>query len=161
VNSDDHSSGELLILGMPVVVVVLVWLITAVIAGIVAPSDRRGTFFVLTLLLFGPVGIALALIAQPRATASPRPLAPGRIRYVCPCCGADADLVPSTTDYQCWRCGEQHRVDHRPALEETGSPKTFSKEWWWNVLIYHRPGGAPHVVRDVREWLNEDRGGDR
>jgi hypothetical protein len=45
--------------------ILVVWLLIAVAACIVAP-DRRGTFFVMPLLFLGPLGLAAALIAQPR-----------------------------------------------------------------------------------------------
>jgi hypothetical protein len=45
---------------------VLLWILIAVMALAVAPSDRPWSFFWCTLLLLGPFGVAMALIAQPR-----------------------------------------------------------------------------------------------
>ena len=144
-----NDSGGLAILGIPLIVIILIWLGTAVVAGAVAPADRRNTFFLVTLLLLGPVGIALALIANPRepityVQLAPRPLAAGRVRYYCPRCGADVDLLPSAAGYVCWRCSAE--IDFEPTppspstppLPSTSSPpprspappSIFSKDYW-------------------------------
>jgi hypothetical protein len=49
-------------------IAVLIWILTAVVACIVAPDDRPWSFFWCTLLLLGPLGVALALIAPSRPT---------------------------------------------------------------------------------------------
>jgi hypothetical protein len=53
-----------------VTVAAILWLlIFPMIAGLVAPNDRRWEFFFLTLfILWGPFGIACAAIANPRTT---------------------------------------------------------------------------------------------
>jgi hypothetical protein len=50
---------------------ILLLLVFPLIAAVVAPDDRRGTFFLLTLLILpGPIGVALAAIANPRTIES-------------------------------------------------------------------------------------------
>ncbi|KAA0093691.1 hypothetical protein CIW49_27000 [Mycolicibacterium sp. P1-18] len=44
----------------------VVWLLIALLAAVVAPDDRASHFFWCTFLLLGPVGVAIALLAQPR-----------------------------------------------------------------------------------------------
>lgn len=72
----DHNTNDMLAwLGqLSVVLLVLIalgfvffWLLIATIALWVAPEDRPWHFFWCTFFLFGPLGVALALIAQPRA----------------------------------------------------------------------------------------------
>jgi hypothetical protein len=53
--TSDPNTGQLFILGFPLVAFVLIWLLAALVAAGVAPADPRGTFFILTLLLFGPL----------------------------------------------------------------------------------------------------------
>jgi hypothetical protein len=43
----------------------IVWLLIAFLACAVAPDDRPWHFFWCTFLLLGPVGVAVALLAQP------------------------------------------------------------------------------------------------
>jgi DNA-directed RNA polymerase subunit RPC12/RpoP len=133
-----NDSGAITILGLPLMVIIVIWLGTAIIAAGVAP-DRRTTFFVLTLFLFGPLGIALALIANPRTPPpityvewAPRPLAAGRTRHYCPRCGADIDLLPSATEFDCWRCGAKVKADETqpPPRTPPASPSLFSKDYW-------------------------------
>jgi hypothetical protein len=45
---------------------VLLWVVIAIVAAVVAPDDRPWSFFWCTLLLLGPLGIVLALIAPAR-----------------------------------------------------------------------------------------------
>lgn len=44
----------------------IVWLLIALLACAVAPDDRPWSFFWCTFLLLGPLGVAVALLAQPR-----------------------------------------------------------------------------------------------
>jgi hypothetical protein len=44
----------------------IVWLLIAFLACAVAPDDRPWSFFWCTFLLLGPVGVVVALLAQPR-----------------------------------------------------------------------------------------------
>ena len=66
--SNDSSPGIFLVLVM-FFVGVLIWFLIAYAAAALAPSDRSWTFFWLTLLLFGPLGIILAVVASPRDPA--------------------------------------------------------------------------------------------
>ncbi len=59
------NSGSF-ILGLPFAVVFVLWIVCGVVAAVVAPWDRRMTFFLITLFFLGPIGIAAAAIAQPR-----------------------------------------------------------------------------------------------
>jgi hypothetical protein len=119
------------IVGIPVAVVLFLWLLVAVVASLVAPDDRRWTFFWITLFFLGPLGIAAAAIAQPRtplyvALAS-RPRAKERQRHVCPRCGADSDLPKGAVAFDCWRCSEHVELE---------APQAFQapKEPWWSFM---------------------------
>lgn len=62
--------------GVGILVLLAIWLLLfPTVAAVVAPDDRRWTFFWITLFFLGPFGIAAAAIAQPRpprfVTASP------------------------------------------------------------------------------------------
>ena len=46
--------------------VFIIWLLMAFLAAAVAPDDRPWSFFWCTFLLLGPLGVAVALLAQPR-----------------------------------------------------------------------------------------------
>jgi hypothetical protein len=111
----DNDSGSYFgfgSLGGLLFAVVVIFVMLAAVASALAPSDRRWTFFWLTIFL-GPLGIVLAVVASPRDPAyfapRPRPVAPGRNGFTCPRCGADNDIPDNDTEYSCWRCGE-HRV---------------------------------------------------
>ena len=100
-----------------------VWIGTAIAASNLAPDDRSSNFFWATLLVLGPLGLAAALIAQPRETApTRRPTASGRRRFICPRCGAENDIPESATSYDCWRCSEHRTV--QAAAKETKPAKT-------------------------------------
>jgi DNA-directed RNA polymerase subunit RPC12/RpoP len=107
-------------LGFVAFLLILVFLgVCGVIAWLVAPDDRKWTFFWLTVLLFGPLGILAASVASPRdpsnlaaavadhvELARIRPRAKGRTRYWCSRCGAQSDLLEFKNS-ECWRCGEK------------------------------------------------------
>jgi hypothetical protein len=59
----DFVAGSFLFFAAAVFVV---WLLIAMLAALVAPDDRVWHFFWCTLLLLGPLGVAVALLAQPR-----------------------------------------------------------------------------------------------
>jgi hypothetical protein len=68
-------------------VLVVMWLVLGGIAALVAPDDRRLTFFWLTFLLLGPLGVHAAAIASPRDPAfapSLRPVSPPRSKPALP-----------------------------------------------------------------------------
>jgi DNA-directed RNA polymerase subunit RPC12/RpoP len=99
--------------------VIGVWIGTAVAASRLAP-DRSSHFFWATLLVLGRIGIAAALVAQPRDTAPPRrPTAPGRRRFICPRCGADNDIPESDRSYDCWRCSDHRKVEQPKKVTPT------------------------------------------
>jgi hypothetical protein len=86
--TNDSSPGVLLVLVM-FFVGLLIWFLIAYVAAALAPSDRSWTFFWLTLPLFGPLGIVLAVVASPRDPAYFAPsVAAG---YTCPQCRAEND----------------------------------------------------------------------
>ena len=51
---------------MILIFAVSMWLATAVAAAVVAPRDRPWSFFWCTLLLLGPLGVVLGLVAPAR-----------------------------------------------------------------------------------------------
>jgi DNA-directed RNA polymerase subunit RPC12/RpoP len=89
---------------------IVTWLVLAVVASLVAPADRSGTFFWTTLLFLGPLGLMAALIAQPRPRVQWRPLADGRRRIVCVRCWAEQDVLKTEAEFRCWQCGEVKHV---------------------------------------------------
>ncbi|MBP2450519.1 hypothetical protein [Mycolicibacterium lutetiense] len=104
-----------------VLVIVSVWLIPAIVAGLIA--DRRGRsgigFALATFFFLGPLGVGVALLATRGEldgapwSAARRKLAQGRRRYLCDRCGAINDIAVETvaTDAECWRCGEHWNVE--------------------------------------------------
>lgn len=52
-------------------VAIYTWVISAVLAYIVAPRTRRIEFVVITVLVLGPLGVGFAAIAQPREQHDP------------------------------------------------------------------------------------------
>jgi DNA-directed RNA polymerase subunit RPC12/RpoP len=96
---------------LELVIILVVWLICAGVAWTLAP-DRYMTFFLVTLLILGPLGVAAALIAQPRDAVPPRrSVAAGRRRFVCPRCAAENDIPENDESYNCWRCSERRKVE--------------------------------------------------
>jgi DNA-directed RNA polymerase subunit RPC12/RpoP len=101
-------------------IVFFVWLVCGWVAQAVAP-DRHTTFFWVTFLILGPLGVAAALIAQPDQTLTRRPVAAGRRRFICPRCGAGNDIPENDESYNCWRCSERRKVE--PPKKPTPSAK--------------------------------------
>ena len=102
-----RMNNDAYILGLPFVVVFVLWIVLALVAAWVAPADRRVTFFLLTAFFLGPIGLAAASIAQPRtAPQNMHNPAPGRTRYICPRCRATTD-VPDGENFECWRCHQR------------------------------------------------------
>lgn len=93
-----------------VVLAVLLWMVFfgffAAIAALVAPPGRRVVFFVLTFFFFGPLGIALAVIANPR---DPKPPAGFYARF-CHRCAARNVVGDDADRFVCWRCKRDHGV---------------------------------------------------
>jgi DNA-directed RNA polymerase subunit RPC12/RpoP len=111
-----------------IVVGLFLWVLNAFVAAAVAPEDRSKTFFWLTLLILGPLGVAAAAVAQTRDSAyvapPKRPIATGRRRFVCPRCGAENDIPESSRSYDCWRCTEHRKVE--APKSSTAKPPTKS-----------------------------------
>jgi hypothetical protein len=140
------NDGGAVLLGIPVIVIILVWLGMAALASAVAPADRRGIFFVLTLFL-GPVGVIAAAVAGSRGTSkvSAQPPAPGRVRVTCPRCGAPSDLPVGSTTFECWRCPERGEIPKAvPPPAVPVAPVPFLRD----VLM----GDIDDVPRKFREW---------
>ena len=108
-NTDSQSDVWALIFGNLLLAVVL-WLLVfgalGAVAALVAPRGRRLVFFLLTFFLFGPLGIALAAIANPR---EPNPPSGMRDQF-CRRCAARNFVGDDDDSYQCWRCGRDHGV---------------------------------------------------
>jgi DNA-directed RNA polymerase subunit RPC12/RpoP len=112
----DNDSGSYFGIGSPgglLALVIAIFFVLAAVALALAPSDRKWTFFWLTIFV-GPLGILLAVVASPRDPAyfapRPRPIEPGRKRFACPRCGAHNDIPEADTSYNCWRCSERRAV---------------------------------------------------
>ena len=118
----DSLAGLAAFTFLQIAIIVVVWGICAAVAWTIAP-DRNKTFFWVTLLILGPLGVAAALITQPHPPTPPRrAVAAGRRRLVCPRCGAENDIPESDRSYDCWRCSEHRTV--QAATKETKPAKT-------------------------------------
>jgi hypothetical protein len=99
--------------------VILVWLavfgLFALIAAFVAPPRRKLRWFLLTLFVLGPVGVAFAAIA-PAWVPGPTP---GRRMQSCITCAARTDIDKQATGFTCWQCSQEH-VGIRPAFGAGG-----------------------------------------
>jgi hypothetical protein len=93
-------------------------IVCSVIAAIVAPSDRTVVFFFATLVI-GPLGLAAALVAQPRNSPWP---ADGRKREICPRCVVNQDIPEADVTYTCWQCGEEVQIEEEQAPSRPASP---------------------------------------
>lgn len=120
-----NNTGGIFLVLLFAILIIVVWLVVAFAAACLAPSDRFWTFFCLTLVL-GPLGILLAVIANPRDPAyfapPPRPVAAGRQRFTCPRCGAHNDIPEHDTSYECWRCSEHRNVKPRDTPKGRHTP---------------------------------------
>jgi hypothetical protein len=67
-STDTHGIGEALaaMALAPFILAAIIWIVMAVVAAAVAPADRRLTFALVTFFLLGPLGLACALVANPR-----------------------------------------------------------------------------------------------
>ena len=88
-------------------VAIILWLLSAVVACVVAPRKRAAEFFFLTLLVLGPLGVGFASVAQPRDA-----VARGRIPLTCPRCAARHHVPKDDGQFYCWRCDE-HCLVHK------------------------------------------------
>jgi DNA-directed RNA polymerase subunit RPC12/RpoP len=109
------------------IIFVVVWLVNAFVAGLVAPKDRATTFFWITLLILGPLGVLAASVAQSREPLNveppARPIAAGRRRFICPKCGAENDIPKHDASYDCWRCSEHRTVQRIETVAKATSAK--------------------------------------
>jgi DNA-directed RNA polymerase subunit RPC12/RpoP len=121
-NSGEDFGTALAFLGLfPLLVMFLVWLISAVVAGAIADNrDRSGVGFALATFFFlGPLGVGVALLAtrgemdRLPPVAARRKVVDGRQRFTCPRCGAENDIPDTDTTYECWRCAEVRTVKPR------------------------------------------------
>jgi len=104
-----------------VVVLIFVWVVSAIVAAVAAPEGRAAEFFCLTLFFLGPLGVGFAAVAVPREI-----VVEGRRRVVCPRCAAAQYMVIRDRDFDCWRCHQRGAVDYRPVggarVEVTSKP---------------------------------------
>lgn len=98
---DDSNVG--FILGTPVLLAFIAWVVVALIAAWIAPFDKRMRFFLITLFILGPFGVMAAAIAQPRSSNEDPPDS-NRTRFICPRCRARSDTENSATGFECWQC---------------------------------------------------------
>jgi hypothetical protein len=84
---------------------IFIWLVVfgvlATIAALVAPEGRRGTFFLLTFFILGPLGVGFASVAPARP-----PRAKVSWHYSCEKCGAIQNVEHGTKTADCYRCGD-------------------------------------------------------
>jgi hypothetical protein len=100
---------------------VILWVVCALVASSMAPVGRGGEFFILTLLLLGPLGLAVAMLLKPVGKA-PR----GRLLRLCSPCAARQYVPYQATSFDCWRCNEH--VDVQPAKTRWGDrPLMFER----------------------------------
>jgi len=129
-NNGEDIGTALAFLGLlPLIILFLVWFISALVAGAIAYVRERGFwgFFLATFFFLGPLGVGFALLAthgemDQRPPAKPkRPVADGRQRFTCPRCGAESDIPNADTSYECWQCGEVRKVKPRVTAERRAS----------------------------------------
>jgi hypothetical protein len=65
-NTDVQIGNFLAVAAFPFIVGLVMWLLLAVVAGIVAPEGRRLISFVCTLFFLGPLGLHAALVSNYR-----------------------------------------------------------------------------------------------
>jgi DNA-directed RNA polymerase subunit RPC12/RpoP len=108
----------------PIFFILFVWLICAVVAGLIAESRGRSGFgfFAVTFFFLGPLGPGFALLAArevngvpvgpppPPTPSEKRKVVDGRRRFTCPRCGAENDIPDADTTYDCWRCNDHRKV---------------------------------------------------
>ena len=99
-------------------VLLFVWIISAVVAGLIANYYRERSFgavFWVTFFFLGPQGPGFALIAphggiENAQLQGPRKTPEGRRRFVCPRCNAENNIPEDDTSYDCWRCSEHRTI---------------------------------------------------
>jgi len=126
-NNSEDLGPALAFLGLfPIFVVLFVWLVCAVVAGVIAQDRNRSGwgFGLCTFFFLGPLGVGVALLAtrgeldQPPPSSQKRRVAEGRQRFTCPRCGAESDIPNADTSYDCWRCGEHRKVKPKATAEK-------------------------------------------
>jgi hypothetical protein len=116
-----------------IVVAIIVWVLSAIVASVAAPEGRAAEFFCLTLFFLGPLGVGFAAVAAPREI-----VVEGRRRVVCPRCAAAQYMVIRDCDFDCWRCHQRGAVDYRPV----GGAR---------VEVTSKPVAAPHAADVVQK----------
>jgi len=128
-NSEDLGTALAFLGFLPLIILFVVWLFSAVIAALIADERGRSSvlFFLVTFFFLGPLGIAVALLATrgemdrlPEPPTPKRPVAEGRQRFICPRCGAESDIPNADTSYDCWRCGEHRKVKPKATIAKKG-----------------------------------------
>jgi hypothetical protein len=100
-----------------IVTIIFVWAVSAIVASAVAPRGRQAEFFVLSLLILGPLGVGFAAVAMPRET-----VIQGRRGIGCPRCAAVQYIGTGVDEFDCWRC------DQRIAVDDWGRLRSPSNE---------------------------------
>ncbi|MCV7198587.1 hypothetical protein [Mycobacterium angelicum] len=89
--------------------IIFFWLLSAIVAAAVAPRGRETTFFFLTLVFLGPLGVGFAAVAAPR---EPDTAMPGRAGLVCPRCAATQYIKAGAQSFDCWRCDQSVDIEY-------------------------------------------------
>jgi hypothetical protein len=79
----------------------LVFGLFAGVAALVAPYERRLTFFLITFFFLGPLGIGFASVATTRP-----PRVSDTWTYRCERCGAAQNIEQGEVSADCYRCGD-------------------------------------------------------
>ncbi|MEO3761222.1 hypothetical protein ABGB19_23455 [Mycobacterium sp. B14F4] len=103
-NEDPLDVGSFL--GAYVGFIVVVWIISAVVASGIAPLKRQLEFFLLTVFFLGPLGVGFAAVAPDRYVQG----VAGRLRYMCPRCGAPQYVDADKDKFECWQCDETAEI---------------------------------------------------
>lgn len=124
-NNEGDVGTAFAFLGLiPLIVLFLVWFISAAVAAIIAMERNRSPvlFGLCTFFFLGPIGVGIALLAtrgeldQLPPSAKPK-VAAGRRRFTCPRCLADNDIPDADSSYDCWRCNEHRNVKPKAAAQ--------------------------------------------
>jgi Zn finger protein HypA/HybF involved in hydrogenase expression len=97
--------------------IIIAWVICAFFAAMFAPPGRASEFFLLSLLVLGPLGVGFAAIAPPREAA-----VRGRQRFVCPRCVAIQYVEIGAHAFTCWRCKKHAAIEHGRLSDSSVGP---------------------------------------
>jgi DNA-directed RNA polymerase subunit RPC12/RpoP len=128
-NQEDFGAALAFLGFLPFVILFLTWLVSAIVAGVIAEERGRSGFgfAAATFFFLGPLGVGVALLATRGEVdrlppTERRKVADGRQRFICPRCGAENDIPESDTSYDCWRCGEHRSVKPKVASKPAPIP---------------------------------------